>query len=132
MNKTILNPILPGFYPDPTACCVDGVYYVVNSSFVYFPGLPIFKSTDLCNWEQIGNVIDRAEQMTFLGASTSRGLFAPCIRYNKGKWYCICTNVSGQGNFFVTAKDPAGPWSKPVYMPKAAEHYHNNKTTKEK
>ena len=64
MNKTILNPILPGFYPDPTACCVDGVYYVVNSSFVYFPGLPVFKSTDLCNWEQIGNVIDRPEQMT--------------------------------------------------------------------
>lgn len=119
MNKTIINPILPGFYPDPTACCVDGVYYVVNSSFVYFPGLPVFKSTDLCNWEQIGNVIDRPEQMTFLNQSTSRGLFAPCIRYNNGTFYCICTNVDEGGNFFVTAKDPAGPWTKPVFMPKA-------------
>ena len=121
MNTTIINPIRPGYYPDPSWCAVDGTYYLVNSSFVCFPGLPIFKSTDLCNWEQIGNIIDRHEQMTFLGDGISRGLFAPSIRYNQfnKKFYCICTNVDNGGNFFVTADKPEGPWSTPVWIRKA-------------
>ncbi len=83
------------------------------------PGLPVFKSTDCVHWEQIGNIIDRNEQLDFSGQGVSRGLFAPTIRYNNGTFYCICTQVDKVGNFFVTAKDPAGPWSNPIPIPKA-------------
>lgn len=119
MSNRIVNPILPGFYPDPSICAVNGCFYLVNSSFSYFPGLPIFKSTDLVKWEQIGNIIDRPEQLDFTGAGVSRGLFAPTIRYHEGKFYCICTQVDKIGNFFVTADDPAGPWSNPIPIPGA-------------
>ena len=57
--NAITNPILPGFYPDPSICRVGNDYYLVNSSFCYFPGVPIFHSTDLMHWQQIGNVLDR-------------------------------------------------------------------------
>lgn len=112
-----LNPILAGFYPDPSVCRVGEKFYLVNSSFVYFPGLPIFESTDLVNWKQIGNIIDRKEQADFSGAGISRGMYAPTIRYNKGTFYVICTNVSDGGNFIVTAKNPQGPWSNPAWIP---------------
>lgn len=112
-----LNPILAGFYSDPSICRVGNKFYLINSSFVYFPGLPIFESTDLVNWKQIGYVIDRNEQANFSGAGVSRGLYAPTIRYNRGTFYVICTNVSGGGNFIVTAKNPQGPWSNPVLIP---------------
>lgn len=112
-----LNPILAGFYPDPSVCRVGEKFYLVNSSFVYFPGLPIFESTDLVNWKQIGNIIDRKEQADFSGAGISRGMYAPTIRYNKGTFYVICTNVSDGGNFIVTAKNPQGPWSNPIWIP---------------
>ncbi|WP_291103802.1 MULTISPECIES: glycoside hydrolase family 43 protein [unclassified Flavobacterium] len=112
-----LNPILAGFYPDPSICRVGEKFYLVNSSFVYFPGLPIFESTDMVNWKQIGNIIDRKEQADFSGAGVSRGMYAPTIRYNKGIFYVICTNVSSGGNFIVTAKNPQGPWSNPVWIP---------------
>jgi len=114
MIKKIINPILPGFYPDPSVCAAEGAFYIVNSSFSYFPGLPIFKSTDCCHWEQIGNIIDRPGQLDFTGAGVSRGLFAPTIRYYNGKYYCICTLVDTLGNFFVTADKPEGPWSDPI------------------
>ncbi len=119
MSSRIINPILPGFYPDPSVCAAEGAFYLVNSSFSYFPGLPIFKSTDCVHWEQIGNIIDRPEQLDFTGQGVSRGLFAPTIRYNNGKFYCICTQVDKLGNFFVTADDPAGPWSNPIPIPGA-------------
>ncbi|TDD99521.1 glycoside hydrolase family 43 protein [Flavobacterium cellulosilyticum] len=112
-----LNPILAGFYPDPSICSANGKYYLITSSFVYFPGLPIFESVDLVNWKQIGHVIDRKEQADFSGAGVSEGLYAPTIRYNKGQFYVICTNVSGDGNFIVTATNPAGPWSDPIVIP---------------
>lgn len=116
MSLKIINPILPGFYPDPSVCAAEGAFYLVTSSFSYMPGLPVFKSTDCIHWEQIGNVIDRPEQMDFSGQGVSRGLFAPTIRYNKGKFYCICTQVDKIGNFFVTADNPAGPWSNPILI----------------
>lgn len=112
-----LNPILAGFYPDPSICRVENKFYLINSSFVYFPGLPIFESSDMVNWKQIGCIIDRKEQADFTGAGVSSGLYAPTIRYNKGVFYVICTNVSGGGNFIVTAKNPQGPWSNPVFIP---------------
>jgi len=112
----IKNPILPGFYPDPSACAVDGKFYVVNSSFCYFPGVPIFESTDLKHWHQIGNVLDRASQLPLGHDGMSRGIFAPTIRYHEGTFYMITTNVSHGGNFVVTATNPAGPWSEPHYL----------------
>lgn len=111
------NPILSGFYPDPSVTKVGEDYYLVNSTFAYFPGIPVFHSKDLKNWKQIGNVIDRPSQMNFLGAGTSRGLFAPAISYHRGIFYLTCTDVDKKGNFVVTAKNPAGPWSDPVYLP---------------
>ena len=112
-NKTATNPILPGFYPDPSICRVEDDYYLVTSTFTYFPGVPIFHSKDLINWKQIGNILNRKEQLPVEGAETSRGIFAPTIRYHDGTFYMITTNVSSMGNFIVTATDPAGPWSDP-------------------
>lgn len=116
MAARIINPILPGFYPDPSICEAGGYYYLVCSSFSYLPGLPVFKSKNLVTWEQIGNVIDRPEQLDFTGAGVSRGLFAPTIRFHGGKFYCICTQVDKIGNFFVTADRAEGPWSNPVVI----------------
>lgn len=116
MSVNAVNPILPGFYPDPSACAVGDDYYIVNSSFVYFPGLPIMHSKDLAHWEQIGNVMTRNSQLPLGEDGHSRGLFAPTIRYNNGTFYVICTNVSFGGNYIVTATDPKGPWSEPHYI----------------
>lgn len=108
------NPILPGFYPDPTICKVKDDYYLATSTFAYFPGVPIFHSKDLIHWEQIGNILDRDSQLPLAGVGVSEGIFAPTLRYHDGTFYMITTNVSSQlGNFIVTAKDPAGPWSDP-------------------
>ena len=116
MSVTARNPILPGFFPDPSACVVGDDIYVVNSSFAYFPGLPIMHSRDLAHWEQIGNVLTTPEQLPLKDAGVSNGLFAPTIRYNKGIFYVICTNVTYGGNFIVTAEDINGPWSEPHYI----------------
>lgn len=108
----IKNPILPGFYPDPSICRVGDDFYLVTSSFSYFPGVPIFHSKDLEQWEQIGHVLDRPEQVPLTHEMISAGIFAPTIRYHDGTFYMITTNMSmGVVNFVVTAEDPAGPWS---------------------
>ena len=114
---TIPNPILTGFYPDPSIVKVGPNYYTVHSTFSYFPGLPIMQSQDLKNWKQIGNVIDRPTQMDFMGERLTRGLFAPAISYHKGIFYVTCTDIDHDGNFVVTATNPAGPWSDPVKIP---------------
>lgn len=110
------NPILPGFHPDPSVVAVEGDYYIVNSTFHYFPGVPVYHSTDLQNWEQIGNVLDRPSQLPLENATSWLGIYAPTIRYNDGVFYMITTNVGGGGNFMVTATDPAGPWSEPLWL----------------
>lgn len=112
----ISNPILAGFYPDPSICKVGENYYLINSTFTYFPGIPVSQSKDLKNWKQISSVIDRPSQMTFMGEQVSRGLFAPSISYHDGLFYVICTNIDHGGNFVVTAKDPSGPWSDPIWL----------------
>ncbi|MDK2809058.1 MAG: xylan 1,4-beta-xylosidase [Clostridiales bacterium] len=116
MKVIATNPILPGFYPDPSICAVSGDYYLVNSTFAYFPGLPIFHSKDLVHWEQIGNAMDRKSQLPLKGVGLSHGLFAPTIRYHDGVFYIICTNITGGGNFIITATNPEGPWSDPYYL----------------
>ncbi|MBU3099489.1 MULTISPECIES: glycoside hydrolase family 43 protein [Clostridium] len=113
------NPILPGFYPDPSICRVGEEYYMINSSFVFFPGIPIFKSTDLVNWGQIGHVLDRQSQLNLEGEGYSGGIFAPTIRYHEGVFYVITTNMSNGGNFIVTARDPKGTWSDPYWIKNA-------------
>lgn len=116
MEKRANNPILPGFYPDPSICRVGSDYYLVTSTFAYFPGVPIFHSKDLVNWNQIGNILDRSKQLDLTGVELSQGIYAPTIRYHDGTFYMITTNVSGGGNFIVTAKDPSGPWSDPYFI----------------
>lgn len=112
------NPVLAGFYPDPSVVRVGEDYYLVTSSFAYFPGLPVFHSKDLVSWRQIGHALTRRSQLTLEhGEGISRGIFAPTIRYHDGLFYIITTDVDGIGNFFVTAEDPAGPWSDPVLLP---------------
>jgi xylan 1,4-beta-xylosidase len=110
------NPILAGFYPDPSICRVGTDYYLVNSSFAYYPGLPIFHSKDLVSWKQVGYAMNRPEQLNLTGAGVSRGLFAPTIRYHKGLYYIICTLIDKGGNFVITAKNPLGPWTNPVWI----------------
>ncbi|WP_374755881.1 glycoside hydrolase family 43 protein [Larkinella soli] len=116
-QTTLVNPILTGFYPDPSIVRVGTDYYLVNSTFSYFPGIPVFHSKDLKNWKQIGNVIDRPGQMDFMGEPMTRGLFAPAISHYKGVYYVTCTDIDHDGNFVVTARNPAGPWSNPVKLP---------------
>ncbi len=108
-----LNPVIAGFYPDPSLCRVGDDYYLVNSAFNYFPSIPIWHSRDLVNWTQIGNVIDRPSQFAMRGGAMQNGTYAPTIRYHDGTYYVVCTFVGGLGNFYVTAKDPQGPWSEP-------------------
>lgn len=110
------NPIIAGFYPDPTIVRAGDDYYTAHSSFAYFPGVPIFHSKDLVNWTQIGNILDRPSQLNVDSAGVSRGIFAPALSYHDGTFYMITTLVDRGGNFFVTATDPKGPWSDPIWL----------------
>ncbi len=114
--STLRNPVIAGYHPDPSVCRVGEDFYVVNSSLGNFPGIPIYHSKDLMHWEQIGNVLDRESQLPLKGAGSWNGIYAPTIRYNEGTYYVIATNTSGKGNFMVTATDPHGPWSEPIYL----------------
>jgi alpha-N-arabinofuranosidase len=132
-----LNPVVAGFYTDPSVCRVGNDYYLVNSALNYFPGIPIWHSKDLVNWVQIGNVLDRPSQFAIehgraISADTDAptrdedgigrpgmvyaGTDAPTIRYHDGTFYVVCKFMGGVGSFYVTAKDPKGPWSEPVQL----------------
>lgn len=111
------NPILAGFYPDPSVTRAGDKFYLVNSTFAYFPGIPLFESSDLVHWQPLGHVLDRPSQLKFDGLGISRGVFAPTIHYHDGVFYVLCTLVDSGGNFIVTAKNPAGPWSDPIWLP---------------
>ncbi len=119
-KNTFHNPIIKGGYPDPSICRVGDTYYMVTSSFYYFPGLPVFRSKDLVHWEQIGNAISRPEQLDFQDCDSSEGLWAATIRYHDGTFYIAdMLDVKGRTcryHFIITAKDPAGPWSDPVFI----------------
>ncbi len=111
------NPILAGFHPDPSITRVGDDYYLVTSTFGWFPGLPVFHSRDLVGWTQIGNAIDRPGQLDFARLGLSRGVFAPAIEHHRGTFYILNTCVDCGGNFVITATNPAGPWSDPVWLP---------------
>lgn len=110
------NPILRGFNPDPSICRVGGDYYVATSTFEYFPGVPIHHSKDLVSWRLIGHALTRRSQLELDGARSSQGIYAPTLRYHGGTFYLVTTNMSSGGSFYVTARDPAGPWSEPVWL----------------
>lgn len=112
------NPILPGWYSDPSICRVGDDYYMVTSTFAYYPGVPLFHSKDLINWKQVSYVLTRPSQLPLDNQRVSQGIFAPAISYNPANktFYMITTNV-GWGNFFVKTKDPLGEWSEPILLP---------------
>ncbi|MBN1128875.1 MAG: glycoside hydrolase family 43 protein [Chitinispirillaceae bacterium] len=116
-GESFRNPIIPGFHPDPSICRVGQDYYLVNSSFEYFPGIPIHHSRDLVHWRQIGNCLTRSSQLDLYRTNSNGGIGAPAIRYHNGLFYLIVTETSKKGNIFFTARDPAGPWSEPVSVP---------------
>ncbi len=114
---TFRNPILPGFHPDPSIVRVGADYYLVNSSFAFYPGLPVFHSRDMVHWKQIGNAVDRPDLFDFAGLGIARGLFAPTLRYHGGVFYIVNACVDCGGSFMITATNPAGPWSAPRFLP---------------
>ncbi|WP_339248703.1 family 43 glycosylhydrolase [Paenibacillus sp. FSL R10-2796] len=97
------NPIIPGFYPDPSICRVDEDYYLVNSSFAYSPGIPIWHSKDLVHWKQLGYCLTRENQLQFDESVVSGGVWAPTLRYYNGRFYMVTTNQDSGGKF------PEGP-----------------------
>lgn len=113
------NPILSGFYPDPSICKAGDKYYLVTSSFEYFPGIPLFESNDLVNWEQIGHVLTREKQLNLKRQRpypVSQGIYAPTIRYHNGKFYVITTNMTTMETFYVWTNNPKGEWSDPIVI----------------
>jgi alpha-N-arabinofuranosidase len=117
---TFKNPVISGLASDPSICRVGDDYYLVTSTFEYFPGLPIYQSKDLVHWKMIGYALHKASQNPLLGCdSGTGGQYAPTIRYNDGIFYVVGTNYGGQGTkgaFYVTATNPAGPWSEPYWV----------------
>lgn len=127
---TFANPVLPGTHPDPSICRVPGGtradgtvapddYYLVTSTFEYFPGLPVFHSHDLVTWTQVGHAIHRTDQVDLSSVPSSGGLYAATIRHHAGTFHVVTTLVHTQGqggHLLVTATDPAGPWSDPVWL----------------
>jgi len=110
------NPVISGCYPDPSICRVGDTYYLVCSSFQYFPGVPLFESRDLVNWTQIGHVLTRPSQLPLQNANSVGGIYAPTIRYDNGRFYMVTTNVTNGGHFYVWTDDIYGEWSDPVYV----------------
>lgn len=109
------NPVIPGFHPDPSVCRVGSDFYLVTSTFEYFPGVPIFHSRDLVHWKQIGHCLTRQSQLDLESCRSSMGIYAPTLRFHNGRFYMITTNVKMFRNFYVWAEKPEGPWSEPVW-----------------
>ena len=113
---TYRNPVIPGFFPDPSICRAGDMFYLVASSFQFFPGVPLFESKDLVNWTQIGAVLTRESQLPLGKANSVGGIYAPTIRFHEGRFYMVTTNVSEGGNFYVWTDDIHGEWSEPIYV----------------
>lgn len=108
------NPILSGFYPDPSVCEANGRFYLACSSFQYFPGVPLFESTDLVNWTQIGHALTRKSQVMLDKVGSSGGVFAPTLRFHEGRFYMVTNNNSTQENFYIYTDNIYGEWSEPA------------------
>ncbi|MCM3174413.1 glycoside hydrolase family 43 protein [Paenibacillus sp. MER 99-2] len=110
------NPVISGFYPDPSVCRVNEDYYLVTSTFEYSPGVPVFHSKDLVHWQQIGHCLTSLTQLPLSKAWVSGGIYAPTIRYHEGWFYMTTTNIGAGGNLIVRTQDPAGSWSDPIFV----------------
>ena len=110
------NPVLPGFHADPSVCRAGDDFYLVNSTFQYFPGVPVFHSKDLVNWEQVGNCLTRPSQVDLKGTDGNSGIYAPTIRYNNGRFYMVTTVFPSRRHFYVWTDNPADEWSEPVVI----------------
>jgi beta-xylosidase len=133
-SKSPLTFILSqGFHPDPTCTFVrelDNTFFCTFSSFITFPGLPIYASRDLVNWKLISNAFNRLDQLpalAFLPRGATSGIYAPTLRYREGKFYLLTTlanqalyptNYTKWDNFIVTTSDPyeSSAWSDPVHF----------------
>ncbi len=120
--QTIVNPILPGFNPDPSICRVGDDYYIATSTFEWYPGVQIHHSRDLKNWRLVTRPLTRPEQLDMRGNGDSCGVWAPCLTYADGLFWLVYTDVKRKDgsfkdahNYIVTAPDIEGPWSDPVY-----------------
>ena len=120
----ILNPILPGFNPDPSICRVGEDFYIATSTFEWWPGVRLHHSRDLQNWRVVGHALDRSSQLDMRGCPNSGGIWAPCLTHADGLFWLLYTNVRAHGsavvhdtpNFLVTSERIGGPWSEPVYL----------------
>ena len=112
----IQNPIIRGFYPDPSICKANGKYYLACSSFQFFPGVPIFESEDLVNWKQIGHCLTRNDQVALHQIPSSGGVFAPTLRYHDGTFYMVTNNNTYDKNFYISTKNIYGEWSDPIFV----------------
>jgi xylan 1,4-beta-xylosidase len=111
-------PVLPGYWPDPTVCRVGDTYYLANSSFEYFPGIPLHRSSDLRHWELIGNVADRLEQLDVRNGGASSGIFAPTLRFHDDRFWLITTDINRvrSGQLLFSSPSAEGPWSVPTIV----------------
>lgn len=117
--KTYHNPIIAGFNPDPSICRVGDDFYLVTSTFEFFPGVPIYHSRNLTDWQLIGHCLTRDSQLPLSGCRSSGGIYAPTLRWHDGTFYMITTNVSHGGNFIVYTNDIRGEWSEPQWVDQA-------------
>lgn len=121
--QKIINPILPGFNPDPSILRVNNDYYIATSTFEWFPGVQIHHSKDLVHWKLITRPLNRTSQLNMVGNPNSCGVWAPCLSYHQGTYFLIYTDVKyfkgiskDAHNYLVTATDIYGPWSEPIYL----------------
>lgn len=113
------SPILAGFFPDPTICRADDVFYIANSSFEYFPAVPLHKSSDLVNWESVGHVFEDPRHLDIRGAPDSGGIYAPTLRHRGGRFYLATSDVETPqlGHMITSSHSATGPWSVAVRTP---------------
>ena len=110
------NPILPGFHPDPSICRVGEDFYLITSTFEFFPGVPIYHSKNLINWELINYCLTDDTQLSLHNGKPSSGIYAPTLRYHGGTFFMTTTNVTRGGNFIVHTDDIYGKWSEPAWV----------------
>ena len=123
MTDGIQNPILRGFNPDPSILRVEDTYYIATSTFEWFPGVRIYASKNLADWELVARPLDRPDLLDMRGAPDSCGVWAPALSYSDGKFWLAYTNVrrfdgdfKDTPNYLTTSPAIDGPWSDPVYM----------------
>ena len=123
--KMLKNPILPGFNPDPCICRKGDDYYMAVSTFEWFPGIPIYHSKDMKNWELYTHVLTDDEKVDLKKLPSAKGIWAPCLTYceKEDQFYVVYGVMNSMNaryfdvdNFLITAKDIKGPWSEPVYL----------------